>query len=82
MRATWNGTTIAESDDTVAVEGSHYSPAESVRGDLLAAADAAGHQVDAALAAQGSGTSRDPALIRTEGLDTPASFVVEGEILT
>ena len=38
MRATWNGTTIAESDDTVAVEGSHYSPAESVRGDLLAAA--------------------------------------------
>jgi hypothetical protein len=75
MRATWNGTTIAESDDTVAVEGSHYSPAESVRGDLLAAADAA-------LAAQGSGTSRDPALIRTEGLDTPASFVVDGEVLT
>jgi uncharacterized protein (DUF427 family) len=30
MRATWNGTTIAESDDTVQVEGNHYFPAGSV----------------------------------------------------
>jgi uncharacterized protein (DUF427 family) len=35
MRATWNGTVIAESDDTVLVEGNHYFPAESVRQDLL-----------------------------------------------
>ena len=30
MRATWNGTLIAESDDTVVVEGNHYFPRESL----------------------------------------------------
>lgn len=35
MRATWNGTTIAESDDTVVVEGNHYFPRESVQADLV-----------------------------------------------
>ena len=35
MRATWNGATLAESDDTVVVEGNHYFPMESVRQDLL-----------------------------------------------
>ena len=30
MRATWNGATIAESDDTVVVEGNHYFPRESI----------------------------------------------------
>ncbi len=30
MRATWNGTVLAESDDTVVVEGNHYFPAGSV----------------------------------------------------
>lgn len=35
MRATWNGTVIAESDDTVVVEGNHYFPLDSVRGDVL-----------------------------------------------
>jgi uncharacterized protein (DUF427 family) len=33
--ATWNGTVIAQSDDTVVVEGNHYFPLESVRTDLL-----------------------------------------------
>ena len=31
MKATWNGVTIAESDDTVLVEGNHYFPAPSLR---------------------------------------------------
>ena len=31
MKATWNGVTIAESDDTVIVEGNHYFPATSIR---------------------------------------------------
>lgn len=31
MKATWNGTTIAESDDTVVVEGNHYFPKESLK---------------------------------------------------
>jgi uncharacterized protein (DUF427 family) len=29
-RATWNGATIAVSDDTIVVEGNHYFPAEAV----------------------------------------------------
>lgn len=31
MKAIWNETTIAESNDTVVVEGNHYFPAESVK---------------------------------------------------
>ncbi len=33
--ATWNGTVIAQSDDTVVVEGNHYFPLESVRAGVL-----------------------------------------------
>ncbi|MBA2342833.1 MAG: DUF427 domain-containing protein [Thermoleophilaceae bacterium] len=35
MRAIWNGTTLAESDATVVVEGNHYFPPESVHWDRL-----------------------------------------------
>lgn len=35
MKAVWNGTVVAESDDTVVVEGNHYFPEASVRQDLL-----------------------------------------------
>ncbi len=31
MRATWKGAVLAESDDTVVVEGNHYFPADSLR---------------------------------------------------
>ena len=31
MKATWHGTTIAESDDTVVVEGNYYFPPNSIR---------------------------------------------------
>ena len=34
MQATWNGKTIAESDDTVLVEGNHYFPADSLNRDF------------------------------------------------
>jgi len=34
-RAIWNGQVIAESDDTVVVEGNHYFPEESVRKEFL-----------------------------------------------
>ena len=30
MKATWNGTTLAESDETVVVEGNHYFPPKSI----------------------------------------------------
>jgi uncharacterized protein (DUF427 family) len=39
MRATWKGTVIAESDDTVVVEGNHYFPAEAVKPEHLAPSD-------------------------------------------
>ena len=35
MKAIWNGVTIAESDDTVFVEGNHYFPLPSVRSEYL-----------------------------------------------
>ena len=35
MKATWNGATLAESDETVVVEGNHYFPAGSVNRELL-----------------------------------------------
>lgn len=35
MKATWNGTVIADSDDTVVVEGNHYFPLGSVNKDYL-----------------------------------------------
>jgi uncharacterized protein (DUF427 family) len=39
VRAIWNGAVIAESDDTVVVEGNHYFPVESVDDDLLRPSD-------------------------------------------
>jgi len=38
-KATWNGALIAESDDTVVVEGNHYFPRASVRADYLRDSD-------------------------------------------
>ena len=35
VKASWNGTTIADSNDTVVVEGNHYFPPEAVDFDLL-----------------------------------------------
>jgi uncharacterized protein (DUF427 family) len=37
--ATWNGTTLAESDDTVVVEGNHYFPLEAVTDGVLVPSD-------------------------------------------
>ena len=35
MRAIWNDAVLAESDDTVVVEGHHYFPVESLREDYF-----------------------------------------------
>ena len=35
MKASWNGTTIAESDDTVVIEGNHYFPREAIRNEYF-----------------------------------------------
>lgn len=35
VKARWNGVTIAESDDTVVVEGNHYFPQDAVDKALL-----------------------------------------------
>jgi uncharacterized protein (DUF427 family) len=36
MKATWNDKIIAESNDTIVIEGNHYFPPDSVNADLLA----------------------------------------------
>lgn len=38
-KAVWNDTVIAESDDTVLVEGNHYFPPDAVRQDFLQASE-------------------------------------------
>lgn len=35
MKAIWNGTTIAESDDTVVVEGNHYFPESALKREYI-----------------------------------------------
>jgi uncharacterized protein (DUF427 family) len=35
VRAVWNGVVLAESDDTVIVEGNHYFPPESLNEDFF-----------------------------------------------
>jgi len=39
MKATWNGSVIAESDETVVVEGNHYFPADSINKENLESSD-------------------------------------------
>ena len=39
MKAVWGGKTIAESDQTIVVEGNHYFPLESVNRKYLKASD-------------------------------------------
>lgn len=41
MKATWNGTVVAESDDTVVVEGNHYFPLSAL--DKSMVSDSATH---------------------------------------
>ena len=35
MKAVWQGTVVAESSDTVVVEGNHYFPAEAIKREYL-----------------------------------------------
>lgn len=39
MKAIWNETIIAESDDTIVVEGNHYFPIDDVNKDYLEESD-------------------------------------------
>ena len=39
VTARWNGTVIAQSDDTVVVEGNHYFPRDAVNADFLQGSD-------------------------------------------
>lgn len=39
VTAKWNGAIIAESDNTVVVEGNHYFPREAVRADVLTSSE-------------------------------------------
>jgi uncharacterized protein (DUF427 family) len=35
MKATWNGAVIAESDQTIVIEGNHYFPPDAVKREYL-----------------------------------------------
>ena len=39
MKATWNGAVLAESDETVVVEGNHYFPAASINREYFKESD-------------------------------------------
>lgn len=39
MKAVWNNQTIAESDDTIVIEGNHYFPPQSVKQEFLQPSD-------------------------------------------
>lgn len=39
MKATWNGKVLAESKDTVIIEGNHYFPAESINREYFTDSD-------------------------------------------
>lgn len=43
MKAIWHGTTIAESNDTIVVEGNHYFPANSIRPEYFRESDQRSH---------------------------------------
>jgi uncharacterized protein (DUF427 family) len=38
-KAIWNGAVLAESDDTVIVEGNHYFPRDSIKGEFFSDTD-------------------------------------------
>uniref|UniRef100_UPI00404A653F DUF427 domain-containing protein n=1 Tax=Fulvivirga sp. TaxID=1931237 RepID=UPI00404A653F len=39
MKAIWNGTVIAESSDTVVIEGNHYFPADTIKKEYFRPSD-------------------------------------------
>jgi uncharacterized protein (DUF427 family) len=39
MKAVWNGTTIAESDQTLVIEGNHYFPPDAIRSEYFQDSD-------------------------------------------
>jgi len=39
MKAVWNGTVLAESDNTVVVEGNHYFPPDALKRELFVDSD-------------------------------------------
>jgi uncharacterized protein (DUF427 family) len=43
MKATWHGAILAESDQTIVVEGNHYFPAESLRREYFRESDQHSH---------------------------------------
>jgi len=43
MKAIWNGTVLAESDDTITIEGNHYFPADSINKEFFQPSDTRTH---------------------------------------
>ena len=85
MRAIWNGTVIAASDDTVVVEGNHYFPLASL--DRTYVADSPTHTVCPwkgtasyySLVVDGK-TNRDAGWYYPTPTPTPAAAAVAGRV--
>lgn len=43
MKAIWNDTVIAESDDTIIIEGNHYFPEDSIKKEFYKKSDTSTH---------------------------------------
>ena len=43
MKAIWNGAVLAESDDTITIEGNHYFPADSINKEFFQPSDTRTH---------------------------------------
>jgi len=41
VRAIWNGTVVAESDETIVVEGNHYFPRDAIKSEYFVESDMA-----------------------------------------
>jgi uncharacterized protein (DUF427 family) len=39
MKAIWNGATLAESDETIVIEGNHYFPADAINKEFFCASE-------------------------------------------
>jgi uncharacterized protein (DUF427 family) len=39
MKAIWNGQTVAESDDTIVIEGNHYFPENTIKKNFFKSSD-------------------------------------------
>lgn len=81
MLATWNGTVLAQSDETIVVEGNHYFPAHSINWQALEPSDHHSHcgwKGEASYYHVVSGAERNPNAAWTYPEPLPAADKIKG----